>query len=146
MYCDRFKLLGDITLNKDYATCSFYPNYIFYKDGKIFNIKKQRFLNKCLTINKYEYVFLCNNGKKNHFYVHRLIYLLFVDDIPDGYEIEHLDHCRNNNNCNNLTCITIAENRQTRRKNNNEYSEFDKKHNDKYKKYYHNYYINKKNN
>ena len=143
-YCDRFKTLGSITLNNNTATCSKFPNYLFYNDGSIFNIRRQKFLKKSLTQNKYEFVFLCNEGEQYHFYVHRLIYLLFVDDIPGGYEIEHLDHKRNNNKIDNLTCITIAENRKTRRKNNNEYKEFDKKHNDKYKKYYHDYHINKK--
>lgn len=146
MYCDRIKLLGSITINKDYATCLNFPNYLFYKDGKVFNIKKKRFIKKSLTINKYEFLVLHNNKNKMFFYVHRLIYLLFKDNIPDNYEIDHINHIRDDNNLENLRCISKTENRQNRRTQNNNYSECDKKHNDKYKKYYHDYYFNKKNN
>lgn len=145
VYCDRYKILGAITINKNYATCTNYPNYIFYNDGKIFNIKKERFIKKSLTINKYEFIFLHHNKNKKFFYVHRLLYLLFVDDIPNEYEIDHINHIRDDNNIDNLRCISREENRQNRRINNNEYKEYDKKHNDKYKKYYHDYYVNKRN-
>ena len=150
VFSNRFELLGEITINKDYARCSKYPNYLFYKNGEIYNIIKKRMIKKSLTINNYEYCTLYskdnNKSIKLMIYVHRLIYLLFVDNIPDEYEIDHINHIRGDNNLNNLRCISKAENRKNRRKNNNNYFENDKKHNDKYKIYYHNYYINKKNN
>jgi hypothetical protein len=115
-----------------------FPNYIFYNDGSIYNITKKRFLKKNLSINKYEYVFLCNNRFKRFFYVHRLMYLLFCDCIDDGFEIDHINHIRDDNDISNLRCVSIQENRQNRNFNNNNYKEIDKKHNDKYKdkKYY----------
>lgn len=150
MVCDRFEILGTITITKNYAQCSKYPNYLFYTNGDIYNIINQRMIKKSLTINNYEYCTLSNkeNNKtiKLMIYVHRLMYLLFNDNIPDEFEIDHIDHIRNNNNINNLRCISKSENRKNRRKNNNNYSENDKKHNDKYKNYYHKYYIKKKEN
>lgn len=138
MVADRFILLGSITINKNTATCSNFPNYIFYNDGSIYNITKRRFLKKNSSINKYEYVFLCNNRFKRFFYVHRLMYLLFCDCINDGFEIDHINHIRDDNDISNLRCVSIQENRQNRNFNNNNYKEIDKKHNDKYKekKYY----------
>lgn len=149
VYCNRFEILGEITVNEEYGYCSKYPNYLFYRNGDIFNIKKKRMLCKNKTVNNYEYCTLYSKNNENKsikfmIYVHRLMYLLFVDDIDDGMEIDHINHIRDDNNINNLRCITKAENRRNRRINNNNYSENDKKHNDKYKIYYHNYYLNKK--
>jgi len=138
MVADRFALLGSITINKNTASCSMFPNYLFYNDGTIYNINHKKFLKKCLSINNYEFVILSNHRYKKMFYVHRLMYLLFCDSIPDGHEIDHKNKIRDQNDINNLRCISIQENRQNRNFKDNQYKEIDKKHNDKYKdkKYY----------
>jgi hypothetical protein len=43
-------------------------------------------------------------------YIHRLVYETFVDEIPDGYEIDHVDGNPSNNNLSNLQLVTRKEN------------------------------------
>jgi hypothetical protein len=48
------------------------------------------------------------NGKL--FYVHRLVWETFVDEIPENLEIDHLDEDTNNNSIENLQLMTRREN------------------------------------
>lgn len=50
-----------------------------------------------------------NNVHKCHM-VHVLVYEAFNDRIPDGYEVNHKDFNRSNNNINNLEIMTHADN------------------------------------
>lgn len=68
-----------------------YSNYIIYDDGRIFNMKWQRFL-KPTTIHEGKYKFIrlvSDQGKGKYFYVHFLIKKLFGNVCP---EIEGLEH------------------------------------------------------
>jgi hypothetical protein len=42
--------------------------------------------------------------------LHRLIWETFVGEIPDGYEIDHINGVRNDNRLENLKCVTHKEN------------------------------------
>lgn len=42
--------------------------------------------------------------------VNRLVWETFMGDIPDGYEIDHIDTNKENNNLANLKCVTRKEN------------------------------------
>lgn len=55
-------------------------------------------------------------GKK--YYVHRLIYMMLVGDIPAGHEIDHRNGVRHDNRINNLRIATKSQNAQnvTKRK------------------------------
>lgn len=53
---------------------------------------------------------LCKNGKYQAKSAHRLVYETFVDNIPEGMEIDHIDCNRENNNVKNLRCVTRKEN------------------------------------
>lgn len=41
---------------------------------------------------------------------HRLIWETFVGEIPQGYEIDHIDTNKENNSLDNLRCVTPKEN------------------------------------
>lgn len=43
-------------------------------------------------------------------YIHRLVIKTFIEDIPDGYEINHIDFNRSNNMLNNLEIVTRKQN------------------------------------
>lgn len=43
-------------------------------------------------------------------YIHRLVIKTFIGDIPDGYEINHIDFNRSNNMLNNLEIVTRKQN------------------------------------
>ena len=42
--------------------------------------------------------------------VHRLVYETFVGEIPNGYEIDHINTIRDDNRLENLRCVTRFEN------------------------------------
>lgn len=53
---------------------------------------------------------LTKYGKTKQFLVHRIIYQTFKGEIPKGYEINHKDYNRINNNIVNLEIMTRKEN------------------------------------
>lgn len=59
---------------------------------------------------RYWYVILTHNGIKKNYRVHRLIYKTYKGEIPENMVIDHIDGNTNNNNINNLRCVTISEN------------------------------------
>lgn len=54
------------------------------------------------------YHFLRLKGK--NYRVHRLIYLTFTGDIPDGMQVNHIDENKDNNSVSNLNLMTCKEN------------------------------------
>ena len=62
------------------------------------------------TFTKYKYVLFANNNYRKKFLVHRLVYEAFNGKIPEGYTIDHIDQNPQNNNIDNLQCITKQEN------------------------------------
>lgn len=53
---------------------------------------------------------LRKNGNRYTVYIHRLMWQTFIGDIPDGYEINHIDHNKKNNKLENLELVTHSEN------------------------------------
>lgn len=51
-----------------------------------------------------------NGGKYKHEYVHRLVWMAFKGEIPEGYEIEHKDDDKSNNALSNLELFTRKQN------------------------------------
>ena len=43
-------------------------------------------------------------------YVHRIVFETLVGEIPDGYEIDHIDNSRDNNRLDNLRIVTHYDN------------------------------------
>ena len=58
----------------------------------------------------YIQVKLRRNGKRFNRYVHRLVWEVFKGPIPDGYEINHIDHDKSNNSLKNLELVTHSVN------------------------------------
>lgn len=48
--------------------------------------------------------------KKKSIGMHRLVWEAYVGEIPENYQIDHIDFDRANNNLSNLRCITKSEN------------------------------------
>lgn len=58
----------------------------------------------------YYQVPLWKDSKCKRFYVHRLVWFAFNGEIPEGYEIDHDDQDKSNNNLSNLKLITRKDN------------------------------------
>lgn len=58
----------------------------------------------------YVTVKLSKDGDDKRVFVHRIVYEAFAGAIPDGYEINHIDFDRTNNNIENLEVVSHTEN------------------------------------
>jgi len=53
---------------------------------------------------------LRKDKKRYNRYVHRLVWESFIGIIPKGYELNHIDHDKSNNQLSNLELVTHSEN------------------------------------
>lgn len=58
----------------------------------------------------YYQVKLRKNKLRFNRYVHRIIWETFKGNIPDGYEINHINHDKSDNSLSNLELVTHSEN------------------------------------
>lgn len=71
---------------------------------------KVKYLRNAKQLDGYEHIDLFCDGKRKHFFVHRLVWEAFVGKIPDGYEIDHINTIRDDNRLVNLRVVTPKEN------------------------------------
>lgn len=90
-----------------------FPRYQVSNTGKVRKINKHRPPN-ILTPNVirggYSVIRMQRDGKQYGRMLHRLMFEAFVEPIPDGVEIHHIDFDPSNNNLNNLRMATPQEN------------------------------------
>lgn len=85
-----------------------YDNYVFYENGKVFNIKKQKWLpgsNPEKREGYKLYILTNNNGKLKSFRGHRLMMMVFynyTEEYLDSWHIHHKNHIRDDNHIDNL--------------------------------------------
>ena len=85
--------------------------YTVFTDGKIWNKNGS---NKSFKTNRKGYKFTnfyYNRGLHTHV-VHRVIWVAWEGDIPDGYEIDHINNDRSDNRLENLQLLTKSQNNQ----------------------------------
>ncbi|EGP5587604.1 TPA: NUMOD4 motif-containing HNH endonuclease [Enterococcus faecium] len=91
---------------ENYKTLLFNENYEVSDMGNVRNKRTGRILKPEVVHNGYLRVTI---GKKRY-RVHRLVYETFVDPIPEGYQIDHINEKRQDNRLVNLQVLTQAEN------------------------------------
>ena len=66
------------------------------------------------NIDNGNYTQLCLSlkGKRKYIGAHRFIWECVNGDIPEKYEIDHINSVRDDNRIENLRCVTMAENRR----------------------------------
>lgn len=87
--------------------------YVTQWNGHIYQsrfIKAKKLTPACNGKAGYYQVKVYFEGKGKAIYVHRLVWMAFNGDIPEGYEIDHLDDDKANNNISNLSLKTRKEN------------------------------------
>lgn len=94
--------------------CKFrdYSKYDVYEDGRIWSYKSKKWLKPKTEKNGYQQVHLYNNeGKAKWYLVHRVVYEAVTgSQIPEGYEINHIDERKDNNARSNLELVSHKEN------------------------------------
>lgn len=80
-------------------------NYYVSEDGDIYSVRSNKIMKHAIN-QKYHKVDLY--GK--HRFVHQLVYETYKGPIPEGYQINHIDDNKDNNNINNLYAGTQKQN------------------------------------
>mgnify|MGYP000153256831 CR=1 FL=1 len=101
-------------MKDDYVILEEYPNYRIYEDGRLFDIRRNKF---CRVYSKRGYigVTLVNLvGKRIHTNMHNLVALAYLvnDDPVNKTQVNHIDGTKDNNHYTNLEWCTASENRK----------------------------------
>ena len=78
--------------------------------GNVRNVRRNKLLRLLKTNNGYIRVFLCKNGIKTGFQVHRLVAQAFLPNPDNLPQINHKDEDKTNNNVTNLEWCTAKYN------------------------------------
>lgn len=88
-----------------------YRGYQVSNEGRVWNVKKQRYIATFKNNKGYVMVHMyANNGKRKNELVHRLVALTFIDNKEHKPEVNHKDRNKENNNVSNLEWVTHGEN------------------------------------
>lgn len=82
------------------------------KEGLIYRYDKKRdrlVLCKLTLLHGYQ-IITCQQPKKCIVLIHRMVYETFNGEIPQGYEIDHINTIKTDNSLKNLRCVTHSEN------------------------------------
>jgi hypothetical protein len=83
-----------------------FPNYLIYKDGRVYSKKRQIFLK---TLNqRYKSVILFNETGSKRLSIHRLLAIHYIDNPHDFHTVDHIDRDRYNNELSNLQWASSA--------------------------------------
>lgn len=88
------------------------------KNGLVYRYDKRKdklkLLSQCACKQNSKYmrvgVIDSHDNKMHSVKVHRLVYMTFVGEIPEGMQIDHIDGDKSNNNLDNLRCVSPKEN------------------------------------
>lgn len=80
------------------------------KFGSATRVAGGKILSPKTKSNGYLEVSLTNNGVGKSYYVHRLVASNWIDDIKDGFCVNHKDAVKSNNHIDNLEIVTYSEN------------------------------------
>ena len=88
-----------------------FENYRINRDGKVLNKFGKSLKPGKIPSTGYLHVSLSNNDiKGKHFYIHHLVWITFMGEIPEGLNVCHRDGNTENNNIENLCLLTHKEN------------------------------------
>lgn len=101
--------ISDLKLDETKAIDG-YPEYRITKEGKVYSVRRKKYLKTAINEDGYETIQLQVDSKKKDFLVHRLVALGFIDNPENKKSVNHLDGNKLNNNKSNLEWSTTSEN------------------------------------
>ena len=92
-----------------------YPNYMVSNFGRVKSLNynhtsKEKMLKVSMNGNGYLRVLLCNNGKRKHMTVHRIVAETFIPNPDNKPCIDHINTIKDDNRMENLIWCTTKEN------------------------------------
>jgi hypothetical protein len=87
-----------------------YENYFVTTDGKIFNMKRNKYLSPCKDKLGYVGVLLSKSGFLKRHYVHRLVANAFIDNPMNYNEVNHINGDKSDNRIENLEWCSRSQN------------------------------------
>ncbi len=113
-----------------------YPNYEIFQDGRVKNIKTERFLTQHIDTTGYYKVTLSKKGKQKTFRIHRLIGKVFLEN-PNNYKtIDHINRNKLDNRLDNLRWASSTTQRLNQKNRKNKLNEHNISIRKNYKKKY----------
>lgn len=89
-----------------------FSNYEIYpEEGKVWSYNRNRYIGRKHNKKGYWFVSLTSDdGNVLSTSLHRVIWMAVNGEIPEGYEVNHIDENKNNNSISNLNLLTPKEN------------------------------------
>lgn len=86
--------------------------YKIFEDGRIYSDFHNRFLSYSKDKDGYDLVTMRKLGinKNDQYRVHRIIAMAFLGSCPEGFQVNHKDGDKSNNNRKNLEYVSCVEN------------------------------------
>lgn len=84
--------------------------YTVTSDGKVFSLRRQKYLTPRLSMDGYERVALCRDGYRREYRVHRIVAEAFLENPNNLPQVNHKDFNTRNNVLENLEWCTCKEN------------------------------------
>lgn len=89
----------------NFSQYEIYPN-----EGKIWSYRSQKWIGAKQKKGYYACALYSDDGNKWNTTVHRVIWIAVNGEIPNGYEVNHIDEDKSNNSISNLNLLTHKEN------------------------------------
>lgn len=94
-----------------YKAVKGYENYLVSTDGRVYNLKRQKYKKGFKDKDGYLIVELWRNGKRAKKRVHRLVAEVFIDNPENKPTVDHINRDRMDNRVENLRWSTSKEQR-----------------------------------
>ena len=90
-----------------------HKDYYATTDGEVISFKGKhpKFIIQCKHGRGYTQFVVSEKGTVKSYLTHRFVYECFYGEIPEGMQIHHIDHDKQNNALDNLQMVTDEENK-----------------------------------
>jgi len=100
----------DVVFECNNQKYDFSGKYLISNTGRIKTVKNGYIHSDNLSYKKYATCGLYLNKRVKTFYVHRIVYQVFIGSIPKHMEVNHINCIRNDNRLENLEVLTHKDN------------------------------------